>query len=335
MRNICRACRLRRCFESGMRKEDVLEAHNGSNQVSSTVNSNPPSVTRRSSSVNNNQRQPPSAAMLQEQYPLLARALQGYECFLSAQRSLFTVDNPKCIFSNIEYIPASKLTVKKMEKDCIPLIYTMLCDFYEPFSQLHQEAKLAVIQNYQLEFNILHRSFLTAKVFPHKSDTRCVMTCGYFIDTADLRPFLQGYVDEKDVDEYIRITGPLLTHARKFARKFTDYNVREVDLVALMSTALWNEADRQGLLTEDMVRHRESVYAEWSEDLNATFGPSVACVQIAKIMSLLVDLNQMTSTYKDTLTITQVFLSKAMCQWDVSDLIHNDQAVRLTSGAYQ
>ncbi|KAH7729933.1 hypothetical protein AAVH_02413 [Aphelenchoides avenae] len=234
--------------------------------------------------------------MLQEQYPLLARALQGYECFLSAQRSLFTVDNPKCIFSNIE---------------------------------------LAVIQNYQLEFNILHRSFLTAKVFPHKSDTRCVMTCGYFIDTADLRPFLQGYVDEKDVDEYIRITGPLLTHARKFARKFTDYNVREVDLVALMSTALWNEADRQGLLTEDMVRHRESVYAEWSEDLNATFGPSVACVQIAKIMSLLVDLNQMTSTYKDTLTITQVFLSKAMCQWDVSDLIHNDQAVRLTSGAYQ
>ncbi|KAH7702249.1 hypothetical protein AAVH_30598, partial [Aphelenchoides avenae] len=178
----------------------------------------------------------------------------------------------------------------KNDHNRIPLLFTMLNDYYPPFHDLDVDSKITVLEQALHSMNILNAAFLTSQVFPDPADTRYVLSCGYYMDMTRMRDFLKDAVPEEGVDDYIKIKLPMMSEFRALASKIGNANVRLTDAAALMCIAVWTDVEHNGVLTDAMEQHKEAVITEWSEELCCTYGPQLACRQTAKLMSLLVDL---------------------------------------------
>ncbi|KAH7729931.1 hypothetical protein AAVH_02411 [Aphelenchoides avenae] len=250
-----------------------------------------------------------------DRIPTLSKALRGYECFLNAQRSLFTVEHPSSLFSNNEYILTTKLENLKNERNRIPLLFSMLNDFYAPFFALDVESKITLLEHTCTSLRTLNNTFLTSQVFPEASDTRYVMSCGYYADIARYAEYMAGSVPDDSIEGHVRIKMPMLKDFRSLVTKMVRAGVRMVDTAALMGLVLWTDAERNGMLTEHMEQHKEAIINDWSEELCATYGPQNGCRQMGKLMNLLVDVREVTSKIQETVIIAHIFKPDEIRAW--------------------
>lgn len=162
MRNCCKSCRLRRCQEAGMQRHgnfDHLTKHNIVSDIpilsSSTTNDSLPNVVHSSipprdlsaslpvgprpisPAINFHFKASPKSL---EHYPILLRLVCGYEHFIDAQQSLFSVEYPTAS-SEGHFIETNKSENLRLEKASIPLLYTMFNEYCDPMGYIPREEK--------------------------------------------------------------------------------------------------------------------------------------------------------------------------------------------------
>jgi hypothetical protein len=54
---------------------------------------------------------------------------------------------------------------------------------------------------------MLHRGFLTFQAFPDLDDSRIVLASGIYMDTKNIKGFMDGVTSAEKMDEYIRFVG--------------------------------------------------------------------------------------------------------------------------------
>ncbi|KAI6170766.1 Nuclear hormone receptor family member nhr-86 [Aphelenchoides bicaudatus] len=304
MRNCCRSCRLRRCHEAGMQRDDV---------PSSTTNDSLPNIVTSSTQY------PKLSAPLSlspkslEYYPTLSRLVRGYECFINAQRSLFSVEYPNTVFNRGHFIETNKAEHLKLEKASMPLLYTMFNEYYDPMRYIAREEKIRLIENYWQQIGMLHRGYLTVQAFPDLEDTRIVLASGLYMDTNNMRAFMGEVTSSPEkMDEYIKMRMPILQAMSRFIRKYKEQQIRIIDTAALICTALWADAEKMDIESDQIQEHKERVLSEWTSNLTATYGPDQAGIRMARMLCLLVDLNHISNILQEATLITRIFWPKDM-----------------------
>ncbi|KAI6203779.1 PlsC domain-containing protein [Aphelenchoides besseyi] len=207
MRNSCRACRLKKCREAGM-KGEVPSA-----QIHESLGDFPS----------------PNNLGFSGFSPEL-----NYRNFCSAQRSLFIVENPRAIFSTPEFKPLKRSEHERMERGSIALLHTMLMECSEAYHNLPKQAKLLVIRHFSFQFGYLHRCYLTSQIFPELKDGRMCVHYGQFI-----RPLIEKSVHSTDMFRELQIREIELVAmaAITFYNVLADLDLLTDDVKAVMDAA--------------------------------------------------------------------------------------------------
>ncbi|KAI6189467.1 hypothetical protein M3Y97_00011600 [Aphelenchoides bicaudatus] len=206
--------------------------------------------------------------------PKLDELVKGYDLFLLAQRSLFTMKHPELGMEE-QFIRPKKKYLSKMEVDSIPLVLNLFNNHFGiPFKKLGKQQKVDLVINAFDDFSLFNKAYLTCKFFPNIEDDRIAHTQGYYTATTQIDPewFFEGYVVVDRIHEYIQIIEPIRMKMLRSVNKARQLKARKIDFLAFMFLALWKHVEYANLLTDEMTTYKEELLKEWMDSLRDDYG---------------------------------------------------------------
>ncbi|KAI1700740.1 zinc finger, c4 type (two domains) domain-containing protein [Ditylenchus destructor] len=267
IRNACKACRLQQCLRAGMRQEARKE------QI---------------------------ALELLLETRLLDRYRDGFRNFVSGEKSLFTLDNPQTIFSELQYKPLKLDNWMRMEWGCVSFMHAMFTNYFDPFTLLPHAKRVEVLKHYWKYFQALYSAYLSVAAVPYfeqastagnmsQNDAKVnkfVIHYGYYGDMDTLRIFFPKEVGT-DPDKVVSYFEPLMKPALTYGNQYYQLNITELELVAMIAILFWNTVDKFGLLNTEMRQKRETVFVELNSMLIRTLGGINGSIRLGQIVSFL------------------------------------------------
>jgi hypothetical protein len=61
---------------------------------------------------------------------------------MNSQKSLYNIENQNKMFTPLEFMPANKSDCYRLEKHCIPMINSMLNEYFEPYNLMNPSEKV-------------------------------------------------------------------------------------------------------------------------------------------------------------------------------------------------
>uniref|UniRef100_A0A914EB43 NR LBD domain-containing protein n=1 Tax=Acrobeloides nanus TaxID=290746 RepID=A0A914EB43_9BILA len=247
---------------------------------------------------------------------ILRRILQGINIYMNSQKSLYNIENQTKMFTPLEFMPANKSDCYRLEKNCIPMINSMLNEYFEPYNLMNPSEKALIIKNFTTKYSFLFRCYQTSKFFPHPNDNRFFTHYGYYL-TNDIF-VLECFSDEvkQNKDECIRLTESMWQITKYTINKMLKQDFREVDLAALVYIIFAQECQRHKLYSQLIERNKSQLFEEFHQDIVNTFGFDRAGIKFANVLTLLNDTLEIQKQIYETRIIGNVFTKESIDLWD-------------------
>lgn len=197
---------------------------------------------------------------------------------------------PDNIFAASEiFKKATHTEFVKMERGCLSLMFSMLNDWFHPFSQLPHEIKVAVLQNYSIKFGMLDSVFRTYQIDPEANGNRWIFHYAQYIDSEDVEFFFK---DDKDPAESARLFKSSEELIIGIKKKLTKLKITESEVSSLFGIMLWNEVSY--LLPEEnggAEQIRDQIYSELHNYLILRYGVSGTGARLGALLFILHEIN--------------------------------------------
>lgn len=327
-RNVCRACRYQRCLQLGMNKNDVQlnrdpigkrcererqkklenvialndDITSKSNFISVadiTVESNMPIF-------NINQALESSNA----QSSVTRRILEGYRIYQASQKSLYSIMYPNST-SNETFRVVKHSEYVEMERACLPLMLSMLNDWYQPFDALDSQLKVTVLKSFSVRFSLLTESFRTIRVFPiiNGKFQGISLHYGQCINYAEVEKF---FIEVPDLKTAVKSSKSVIDACQNTTLKMYNMKLRESEIASLLGIMLWNEVSHLGIENQT----RNEIYAELHQDILENYGISDAGIRFGLLLDLINDINLIERYLGEYVAMAKVFNPHLIEVWD-------------------
>ncbi|KAK0405831.1 hypothetical protein QR680_018221 [Steinernema hermaphroditum] len=311
-RNMCRACRFKKCENVGMNKEDV--------QLNRDPIKPPPSEESRPEQLPTvNSPEEPStsqAVQLEPAYrePILVRAvhpydmvllnkmLDGYRSYQSCQKSLYVVKHPRKLGATADPEEVKLSEYNEMDKGCITLTHQMLVEHFEPFSSFSMEDRLKFLQSFYIPFTVIDQCYFSSVFFPSPSETRFYLHYRQYVDSKNLITFFDT---ENKPEESARF---LFDRTRRLINRLVALKICEIEIAALAGLILWTIVT-SNLEAESPVieQKRNRIYFELHKLYFHLYGAEDAGVRFGGVLSIISEAMEIAKLCKESVALSKIF----------------------------
>ncbi|KAI1712558.1 zinc finger, c4 type (two domains) domain-containing protein [Ditylenchus destructor] len=289
MRNACRACRMRRCYDVGMNADELCLPQNDKESV--TAGLSLPSISNMLPLQNDSLISPkPHLTTTTSEFPILRQLSNHFKSLLRAQKSLYTVENPGIIFTEAVPKPITHLEYMKFENATLTLIHSFLVETKDLFGEFVLEEWAAFTRPIALKYSILHKAFITSQTSTPEGSMRIMTHYGYYMDKDSLKLF---FGDSQFVDQRV---------------KFIHVQLREIEAAALCGIMLFEYMHHNGQLNDMALQKKEAFYAEIHANLIESYGLKAAGVRLISIMPFIMDTTETEVVFKELMMMSKIFI---------------------------
>ncbi|KAE9548248.1 hypothetical protein FO519_008541 [Halicephalobus sp. NKZ332] len=291
-RNHCRACRLKKCFSAGMKREHV-------NDTKLNVSDNWSAYS-------------PTLPSTSESIELLGNC---YVTYVQAQKSLFKLhfvtSKEQFLNSEFEFRSTTGAQHNLMEQGNVSLLANLLMDGFQTFNNLPHEEKHKVFGSIAARINHLHRCLLTIRFLEENSDEKIVLHYGFYcsLNTVQL---LYGEERIPNKKEFMDLVYPVIVKMRELSTKLKELELSQSDIGGIIGLIYYAQLEKNHLWTPEATESRNSVLNQLHQESVKRYGFEKGGIRFGKIAALIFDIEIVSSVFSNV-RILRKFIIKGGC----------------------
>ncbi|CAD5221627.1 unnamed protein product [Bursaphelenchus okinawaensis] len=228
-RNMCRACRYKKCERLGMQKTNIQFYREpfGHRKLLKPTIKKPIPLSHASTSTSTSN--------------VLDRMSEGYQKYHDNQRSLFFALYPETMFQDPDTVWREVPIVEhvRFERSSIPLVLAMLKEYFSPYDKFTKDEMADVLRDFSFFFGRIDQAYWTTRYFPGIDDKRYVLHFGQYVNVDNMGRFYQDDQNPKQAELFFMPTTHRFVH---LTLKFKKLAVDITEAAGIVGAALWREA---------------------------------------------------------------------------------------------
>jgi len=238
-----------------------------------------------------------------------------WKTFVSSMKSLYTVQHPSSIFTDVkasEYKLVTKSEYDKLEKAAISIIFSTFLENIPPFTRIPHEDRVKTLRSVSRPISMLFKAMMTSIIFPDDED-KVVMACGYYADAKQLDYFFEK---SEGYENATKLVLPIIKNVRKLSKDTKDY--RDVDMGTTVVMLLAQKLRQLGMSSdEDEVYWKDALTEVHAEHVN-TFGLNSGGLKFAELLLNILNITDIVNQMNESITMVKIF-----CPDNLMDVWHN------------
>uniref|UniRef100_A0AC34F2Y7 Nuclear receptor domain-containing protein n=1 Tax=Panagrolaimus sp. ES5 TaxID=591445 RepID=A0AC34F2Y7_9BILA len=231
--------------------------------------------------------------------------------YLSALKSLYTVENPTNIFADIEYKLIKQSHYDKAEKGSMSMLFSLLIEHITPFKRLNHDQRVLIMKNIARPIAMIYKTSLTAIVFPNDAN-KFVLSFGYCIDKQNIGYFFEYKDGWIGVEKLLQ---PVVNEIISMSKDFHGYREVEVGLLAVMLLA--QRMRKEELSDAENEEYWRELLAEAHADIVNTYGFVDGGIKFAELFMKLSRINDVMNLMSESVVLMRIFMPTSVMEiWD-------------------
>ncbi|KAI6185037.1 hypothetical protein M3Y97_00661400 [Aphelenchoides bicaudatus] len=311
LRKNCSFCRFERCKSIGMTGETIQMNRDKNGPLKKAQRSDTiateEAINSPETSVGTNNLSPLFFTPdLPKESKLLDQLQEGISNYMKSEKFLLYMMYPESASKKDPLIRINHDDLVNMERGCLPLIQTLIIQFYPAYQELPTNIKAAILRLYHNTFSPLHKCYLNSLY--GDCEHNFLLHFGQYVTRNDT-----FYANDTDAEFSWRSSDECIQRSFKICQQMRDMKVRECELGAICAIGLANDV---GIVfkSDIMSDFRSQVFDQLHADIAKNYPPNEVGPRFSALISFLMDADFISNQVNMTVAIRKILNSNGLLE---------------------